>query len=190
LNEEALLDALKNGDEIAFASLVKANQDLVYNTALSMVQSAEDAEDIVQEVFIKVFQSINTFKSEAKLSTWLYRITITKCLDKIKHNKRKKRFAFITNLFSTENKVDKHTSEFLHPGVQIENKERSAVLFKAISQLPANQKIAFTLQKVEGLNQQKIAEVMDTSIASVEAYLHRAKQNLRRQLANYYKSEG
>ncbi len=172
----------------AFNQLVEAYQHMVYNTALSIVQQQQEAEDIAQEVFIQVHQSIKHFKGEAKISTWLYRITITKSLDWQRHKKRKKRFAFIENLFGSNNEVQHEASDFFHPGIASENKEQSAILFKAINELADNQKIAFVLNKVEGLSYQEVADVMNVTVASVEAYLHRAKQNLRKQLETYYKS--
>jgi RNA polymerase sigma factor (sigma-70 family) len=186
LNEQMLIQALQQGAQQAFNQLVEAYQHMVYNVALGIVQQQEEAEDIAQEVFIQVHQSIKDFKSEAKLSTWLYRITITKSLDWQRRKTRKKRFGIIQNLFGINNEVMHEAPEFHHPGIVMENKEQAAVLFKAINLLPDNQKIAFTLNKVEGLSYQDVADVMHVTVASVEAYLHRAKENLRKQLTNYY----
>ena len=81
------------------------------------------------------------------------------------------------------------SDEFNHPGVQMENKERAAILFSYIEKLPENQKIAFTLQKVEGLSQKEISSIMKTSESAVESLLHRAKKNLQKGLQNYYKKK-
>jgi RNA polymerase sigma-70 factor (ECF subfamily) len=78
LSEWILIEQLKQGDETAFKTIVDTWQDMVYNTALGIVQNPEDAEDIAQEVFVQVYESINSFKGEAKFSTWLYKITVTK----------------------------------------------------------------------------------------------------------------
>ena len=86
MNEWTLIEKLKQGDETAFKEIVDTWQDMVYNTALGIVQNAEDAEDIAQEVFVQVYQSVSSFKGDSKFSTWLYRITITKSLD---HQRRK-----------------------------------------------------------------------------------------------------
>jgi len=90
LDERILVEQLKRGDEDAFKVIVTTWQDMVYNTALGILQSAEDAEDVAQEVFVQVYESIHTFKGESKLSTWLYRITTSKALDHIRRKKRKK----------------------------------------------------------------------------------------------------
>lgn len=186
MNDWQLIEQLKNGDEAAFKKVVELWQDMVYNTALGIVQNAEDAEDIAQEVFTQVYQSIHTFKGDAKLSTWLYKITCSKALDHLRKGKRKKRFGFVRSLFGENNEVTVHLPDFYHPGVVLDNKENAAVLFKAVAQLPENQKIAFTLNKIEGLSYQEISEVMDTTVAAVESLLQRAKLNLRKWLKEFY----
>jgi len=187
LNEWILIEQLKQGDQSAFKKIVEAWQDLVYNTAIGIVQNAEDAEDVAQEVFVQAYESIHHFKGESKLSTWLYRITISKSMDHIRRKNRKKRFAFVKNLFTDQNEAVIHPPDFNHPGVILDNREKSATLMKAVTQLPENQRIAFTLHKIEGLSYQEIAEIMETSVSSVESLMHRAKTNLKKSLENFYK---
>jgi len=161
-------------------------QDMVYNTALGILQNAEDAEDVTQEVFIQVFESVASFKEESKFSTWIYRITVSKAMDHIRKKKRKKRFAFIQSLYGKNDETIIDPPDFFHPGVSMENKENAAVLFKAMTQLPPNQKTAFTLNKIEGLSYIEIGEVMNLSVSAVDALLHRAKSNLKKILKDYY----
>lgn len=186
MSEWILIEQLKQKDESAFKTIVETWQDLVFNTAIGIVQNSEDAEDVAQEVFVQVFESVSSFKGESKFSTWIYRITITKAMDHIRRKKRKKRFAFIQSLFGLNNEVLHDPPDFHHPGINLDNKERAAVLFKAIEKLPENQKIAFTLHKIEGLSYQEVSVVMNSSISSVESLLHRAKNNLKKNLWNYY----
>jgi RNA polymerase sigma factor (sigma-70 family) len=186
LNELELIQQLRAGDEQAFKTLVANYQDLVYNTALGIVQNSADAEDVAQEVFIQVFRSIDQFKGDARLSTWIYRITTTKGLDHIRSRKRKKRFAFITSLFGPNDELVHEPVDFQHPGVTLDRKEQAALLFQMISQLPENQKVAFTLHKTEELSYQEIADVMQLSVSAVESLLFRARQNLRKLLEKYY----
>ena len=87
MNEWTLIEQLKQGDDAAFKTIVETWQNMVYNTAIGIVQNAEDAEDITQEVFVQVYQSISSFKGDSKFSTWLYRIAVTKSLD---HERRKR----------------------------------------------------------------------------------------------------
>jgi RNA polymerase sigma-70 factor (ECF subfamily) len=182
---EALIFKIKQGDETAFASLMELYQDMVFNTAISIVQNEADADDITQDVFVKVYQSIGSFKGESKVSTWLYCITISTALDVERKKKRKKRFAFVESIFGkTEEQIV--AVEFNHPGIALEKKESAAVLFKALKQLPEKQQIAFTLHKLEGQNYQEIAAIMDTSLYAVESLMVRAKANLQKLLQKYY----
>lgn len=188
MSEWILIDQLKQKDESAFKKIVETWQDMVFNTVLGIVQSAEDAEDVAQEVFVQVYESIHSFKGESKFSTWLYRIAITKSMDHLRRKKRKKRFAFVQSLFGANNEVVHDPPDFHHPGVTLDNKEKSAVLFKAIEKLPQNQKTAFVLHKIEGISYQQISEIMNTSVSSIESLLHRAKINLKKNLTEYYQN--
>ena len=185
-NEEELIKKLQQGEQEAFKKVIDLYQDMVYNTIISIVQNEADAEDITQEVFIQVYQSVGSFKGNAKFSTWLYRITIAKSLDNEKRKRRKKRFAFIQRLFGEDGEAQYHPVEFNHPGVILDNKEKAGELFKAMQKIPDNQRIAFTLNKIEGLNNNEIAEVMNTTFYAVESLLARAKANLKKELKTYY----
>jgi RNA polymerase sigma-70 factor (ECF subfamily) len=180
LNEHELIQGLRNGDETAFRFLVENYQDRIYNTALGIVNNAEDAEDVAQEVFIQVHRSIGSFKGESKLSTWMYRIATTRALDLLRSRKSKKRFGMLQRLFGEGNEPVVEIPDFNHPGVALDRKENAAKLFKAIAQLPENQKAAFTLHKLEDLSYQEISEVMKTSVPAVESLMHRARQNLKK----------
>ncbi len=184
--EAELVKNLQQGEQQAFSAVVELYQRMVYNTCLGIVQNESDAEDITQEVFVQVYQSVGGFKGQSKLSTWLYRITISKSLDFEKSRKRKKRFAFVQSLFGENGEAKYHPVEFNHPGVVLDNKERASELFKALQQIPNKQRIAFTLNKMEGLNNQEIADVMGTSFYAVESLLARAKLSLQKKLKNYY----
>ena len=180
MNEQELIQGLRNGDETAFKFLVDTYQDRIFNTAISIVQNAGDAEDVAQEVFIQVYRSIHSFKGESKLSTWLYRIATTRALDLLRSRKSKKRFGFMQRLFGEGNEPIFEVPDFNHPGIALEKKEDAARLFKAIKQLPDSQKTAFTLHKLEDLSYKEVSEVMKTSVPAVESLMHRAKLNLRK----------
>ncbi|HET7119090.1 MAG TPA: RNA polymerase sigma factor [Hanamia sp.] len=186
-DERELIALLKKKDREAFKTIVETWQDMVYNTALGLLQNAEDAEDTAQEVFMQVYESIDSFKEESKFSTWLYRITVSKSLDHIRKKKRKKRFAFIQSLYGKNDELLIDPPDFFHPGVSLENKESATILFKAIEKLPGKQKTAFVLNKIEGLSYNEIGEIMKLSDSAVDALLQRAKKNLQLILKNYYK---
>ena len=176
--EKQIIEGLKNKDENIFKFLVEKYKDKVYNTVLSILQNTEDAEDIAQEVFIQVYTSINNFRGNSSLSTWIYRISITKSFEKIRFKKRKKRFAFLINLFNKKNETIE-IPDFYHPGVILEQKENSKILFQAIENLNEKQKKTYILHNIEGLSYKKISKITGLSIASIESLIHRAKKKLK-----------
>lgn len=161
---------------------------MVYNTVLGFIRNAEDAEDVTQNVFIRVFETVNGFKQQSKLSTWIYRISVNESLDFIRSRNRKKRWAMITSLFGANNELLHQVSHNDHPGIITENKEKAAILFAAIDKLPDSQKTAFLLQKTQDRSQYEIAEIMQLSEGAVESLLTRAKANLKKLLISYYTS--
>lgn len=180
---------LFTANEKAFRDFIQEHQPRVYNTALNILQNEQDAEEITQDVFVEAYNKAHTFKGESQVSTWLYRITTNKCIDHIRSKKRKKRFALLTQLFHDSGEPISDASDFVHPGVVAENKEKAAVLYKAIEQLPETQKVAFLLSETGGLNYGEISEILGTSVSSIESLLFRARKNLRKTLADYYKKE-
>lgn len=174
-------------DDPEFKALYEKHEAMVYNLCLKYLQNVEDAEDVTQEVFITIHNSLHQFKGESKISTWIYRIAVTRSLEFLRAKNRKKRFAFFQNIFSNEKgEVKIEAFHFIHPGVELENKERAAILFAAIDKLPESQKTAFILSKLEDLSYAEIASVMKVSVPSVESLLFRAKQNLQKILGDYY----
>ena len=154
---------------------------MVYNVSLNYLQNVEDAEEITQDVFIQLHSSLHKFKEKSTLKTWIYRITINKCLDFIKHKNSQKRF-FIFGKKSQNELEILNVSNFEHPGIQMENKENAAILLAVINQLPSNQKTAFLLSKFDGLSNPEISEIMNLSISSIESLVFRAKNTLKDKL--------
>jgi RNA polymerase sigma-70 factor (ECF subfamily) len=191
LLEEKFINELRQGTRKAYSQLIDDYEHKVFATCISFMPNKEDAEDIAQEVFVEVFKSIQKFKGNSKLSTWIYRITTNKCLEFIRKKNTKKRFAYMQSIFGNEIPFDKtnYFTEFNHPGVLLENKEKSATIFKAINQLPESQKVVFTLHKVDGKSYNEISEITEKSVSSVESLMFRAKKNLQQQLEYYYKNE-
>ena len=191
MTENEFIEGLRNHNANAYGKLLDDFQQKVFATCISFVPNKEDAEDIAQDVFVEVFKSINKFKGDSKLSTWIYRITTNKCLEFIRKKNTKKRFAFIESIMGNAIPMDKTTyfTEMNHPGVILENKEKSETLFFAINQLPDAQKVVFTLHKVDGKSYQEISDITGKSLSSVESLMFRAKKNLRKLLESYYKND-
>ncbi|MTE27465.1 MULTISPECIES: RNA polymerase sigma factor [Winogradskyella] len=191
MTETEFIKELQLKSTAAYSKLVDDFQQKVFGTCMSFVPNVEDAEDIAQDVFVEVFNSISKFKGESKLSTWIYRITTNKCLEFIRKKNTKKRFAFMQSITGNAIPIDKtnYFTEINHPGILLENKELNATLFKAISSLPESQGVIFTLHKVDGKSYQEIAEITNRTLSSVESVMFRAKKNLQKLLEDYYKNE-
>lgn len=185
-----LIQRMNNAEQAAYSEFVKIFGSKVYNTVLGILQNREDAEDLTQEIFVSIFKSIHQFRGDSKLTTWIYRITVSKCYEFLRKKNTKKRFVIFH-----QQKEDQELSpldtipDFEHPGIQLEKKEMSRILFAAIAKLPENQKTAFVLSKIEILSYAEIAEVMGLTVSSVESLLFRAKQNLQKLLRDYYEKK-
>ena len=192
LEDKEFLNDLKAQKHDAFKRLLDEYQGLVFNTCLSFVPNAQDAEDVAQEVFVEVYRSISKFKGGSKLSTWLYRIAVNKSLEFIRKKNTKKRFGFKISLSSGGTPLDNtsYFSEFDHPGVLLEQKEQKALIFKAINTLPEAQRIVFTLYHIDGLPYSDIEVITVRSISSVESLLFRARKRVKAQLTSFFKKEG
>jgi RNA polymerase sigma-70 factor (ECF subfamily) len=163
-----------------FDALFTTYKKMVYNLALQYVQNVEDAEEITQDVFVAIHHSLNTFKQNAEVSTWIYRIAINKSLDFLKAKKRKKRFGFIVSIFEHQETMQTHA--FNHPGVELEQKQAIQLIFLALNKLNDQQKTALILSKIEHKSQKEVAEIMNLTPKAVESLIGRAKNNLFKNL--------
>ena len=184
MDQPEIIERLKRGDKTVYTEVVERWQHMIYNTAISIVQNEEDAEDITQDVFITLYERVQDFREESTLSTWLYSITIRKALDLEKRKTRQKHGGFLKKIFAV--KGSDEPVNFNHPGILLDNKERATVLFSALKKLPDKQRVAFTLHKMEGLSYQQIAGIMNTSLYAIESLQVRAKNNLKKILKEYY----
>lgn len=175
-----LIDGLKNNSRDAFRFLVERYQDLVVTTCYNFLQNRDDAHDMAQEVFIEVYRSIHKFRQDAAISTWLYRIAVNKSLNHLRKNKSRQIFMPEERMHSSEGAIDNLAEpDFTKPyEKEAEYVRRARMLHKAIDELPANQKTAFTLHKFNNLPYKEIASVMELSLTAVESLIHRAKKNL------------
>lgn len=180
--EEDWIKALKAGNKEAFDALLNEFKDRVFNTCLGFVRNQQAAEDLAQEVFIEVYLSLDQFEGRSKLSTWIYRIAVTKSLEHLRHAKRKKRFAPITRIFQGDQGESEWLPAHSHPGLELENKELGEQIFKVIDNLPENQKTAFVMHVIEGYSYQEIADILESSVSSIESLIFRARQKLRKKL--------
>ena len=174
---------LKSGDENSFARLVSMYRKQVVNLCYKFLLNRRDAEDVSQEVFIAVFHSIKHFREEAGLGTWIYRITVSKCLDELKSRSRKKRIIALGKTLGLET-VARWVSGPDRADKPLEEKEDLELLEKALEKLNDSQRIALTLSKIEGYDHARIAEVMQVSPTAVDSLVYRARQNLKKIMAS------
>ena len=180
VNETELIQGLCEHDEAAFRYLVEEYRNKVYSTMVNILQDQEEAEDGAQEVFIQVFESIRSFKNESLLSTWIYRITARKALDKLRRRKTRMRIQTLLPWWMPQEKHKAGT--FYHPGATLEHKEKMAALFQAMKTLPERQRIALTLIRIQGMSYEEATEVMELSVKAIESLVSRGKENLEKQL--------
>ncbi len=171
----SLVRRAAEGDELAFEELVKKYQKPVLNIIYRYTGDYDQAEDIAQEVFFKVWQKIKTFKGRSKFSTWLYRIVVNQCLDYRRKNKEE--------LISLDKKWEGgKTPEALTVELDSPPEKKVEIVRKAIQELPESQRIALILSKFEARPYQEIAEIMGISLAAVESLIYRAKDKLKNRL--------
>ncbi len=183
-----LLANIALGSEAALAELYAVFKNRVYNTALSFLQDTAEAEEVTQDVFVKIYQSAARFEGKSAVSTWIYRITVNQSLSRLSYRNRQKRFGWIVRIAQEDRPLQPNIDipHFDHPGVLLEQKENARMLFKAIESLPEQQKTAFILSFIEELPRQEVATVMDVSLKAVESLLQRAKVNLRKKLDDFH----
>lgn len=181
MQDQELVLKIKERDGQAIQLLVSLYKSKVLNTCYRFLLNKEDAEDAAQEVFIEVVQSIDSFRGNSALSTWIYRIAVSKSLDEIKKRKRKKRISSIGRVLHLDEVVAWLTTGKGADAI-IQEKQSLQQIYELLDQLPDNQRIAFTLSKIEGYTNTEIAEILKTSNSIVETYLYRAKVKLRSKL--------
>jgi len=176
MSDEQLIKEITAGNDAAFRTLMEKYQRQLFRTVMGFVHTKEDAEDITQEVFIRVYQSLHTFQGESEFSTWLYRITVNMSLNFLRSNRKKRLLQSLEALFTLR-------SEEKNPLEELESAERDRRIRQAIDSLPERQRMAFILSRYEELPQKKIAAVMNRSEGAVEQLLQRAKENLQKKLS-------
>ncbi len=185
------LEALQNGDQAEFARVVEAYSGYIYRLALKMLQNPQDAEDVLQETFIKAFHALPKFQGQSKISTWLYRIATNEALMFLR-KKRPDSISVEANL-QDDNDEDKKPLQIVDwcclPENELVSDEARQHLDDSITQLPESLRLAFLLRDVEGLSTRETAEALEISETAVKTRLHRARLSLRENLTAYYQGQ-
>ncbi len=180
--DELLVDNFQNGDEKAFVTIVNRYKHRLTRLAWSVVHNEEDAMDVVQESFIKVYRKLHSFRGSSKLYTWLYRIVMNHSIDYV----RKRPSAVIVPVDEMlREPASKDKS--MRPDINLLNKELNKKIFEAVDELPEKQKKTVLLREVEDLSYNEIAEIMGCSVGTVMSRLYYARERLRIILEPYVK---
>jgi RNA polymerase sigma-70 factor (ECF subfamily) len=187
ISEELDLSALRRKEKGAFAKLVAAHSDQIYRLALKMLGNEQDAEDVLQDTFIKAFKNIDTFEGRSKISTWLYRIALNEALMHIRKR--------TTGLVDIDAGIEIDEGEVIPrqivdwcclPEKELMGSETREAINQAITFLSAANRAAFLLRDVEGLSTQEAAEVLEISESALKVRLMRARLELRERLTEYF----
>ena len=180
--EAALIARCVAGDEAACADLVAAHQRTVFNLAFHLLGDRDEALDLSQEVFLRVFRTLSRFRGQSALRTWIYRIVVNQARNRQRWWRRRRR----TDLVSLDDHLERcgdleATGEVL-PDRLLASKETAARIWAAMEQLPFDQRTALVLREVDGLRYEEIAFSLDVAVGTVKSRLTRARQALREEL--------
>ncbi|MEN6622360.1 MAG: sigma-70 family RNA polymerase sigma factor [Smithella sp.] len=184
------MSLIAEGDNEAFTILIRRHQDHVLNLIYRFFKDRDQAEDLAQEVFVRVWQGSKSYRATAKFSTWLYRITANLCLDEIKSIRYRLTFLSIFNKDNPSEIIEETNLYIDHtpsPEELIIDREENDMILNFLQALPVNQRMAFILKRFENLSYEEISQTMECSVSSVESLLVRAKKTLQKKIAHQKK---
>ncbi len=186
--ERSLLRRLRERDERAFRELVMQHRDRVYNICYRMMGNRSEAEDVAQEVFIAVFKTIDSFREESKFSTWLYRVSVNHCKNRIKYLARRHdrdRDELDENSAGANGAILGNPVRAAQPDRALESVQMEEVLREAVNSLDEEHRIVVVLRDIEDLSIEEICEITDLPDGTVKSRLHRARLALRKKLQKH-----
>lgn len=183
-----LLDRVQAGDRAAFEALVGRYQSKVYRLAVGLTHNDHDAEEILQEVFLKVYQNLAEFERKSAFSSWLYRIALNATYMKLRERKGKT----LVPLDSATGQIEEASMEANHdwsdrPDDQLHTSEAMAIIEQAVEKLPDEFKSVLILRDIEGFSNEEAGEILDLTVPAVKSRLHRARLILRQRLDLFYR---
>lgn len=187
MSDEELIDRILEGDEEAFGALLERYHVKVINVCLGILHNRSDAEDAAQEVFIQVFQSIDGFRRQSALSTWIYRIAVNKSINHLRKSRNRANILTVDPAGGFGDISGQYPAAGKTPADILLTNEMRRTIRRAMDSLPEKQRVAFALHKYEDLSYKEIAETMGLSLPAVESLIHRAKKNLQKKLTRFQK---
>ena len=183
----ALVHACKSGNAAAFEELVKRYDTKLFRIAQHITHNREDAQDAVQEAFLKVFRKLTQFQENSQFSTWLTRITVNESLMKLRKQRHNKEFSIDNNFESEDHSLTSELADWarnpeeLYRGFELRN-----ILRSELQELQPGLRVVFVLRDIEGLSTEETAEVLESTPVAVKARLWRARLKLRERLSKYF----
>lgn len=187
LNDLELIARFTKGCTVSYEELVNRYETKVHNLAMRLTRNAEDAEEVLQDVFVTVYRKIEGFEGKAKFSSWLYRITVNAAFMKLRKRKQDQSISLDDMLPHIQNKAITQRNAFgaRSDSLALNNEIRDA-LEQAISKLPEDYRAVFILRDIDGLSNKEVGEILSLSIPAVKSRLHRSRLMLRRRLRRFY----
>src|ERR1700746_4096975 len=190
-DELALVQAAKKGDVSAFEELVRRYDRNVFRIAQHITQNREDAEDVVQDAFLKAYSNLEQFQGQSKFYTWLVRIAVNEALMKLRRRRPERTVSLDEEVKTEDDSVPREVADWSpNPEQQYTQAELREILDKTIHGLPATFRTVFVLRDVEGLSTEETAEALDLSVPAVKSRLLRARLQLRERLNKYFQRRG
>jgi RNA polymerase sigma-70 factor, ECF subfamily len=178
--ERELLNKAKKGDVEAFEQLIEGCQKKVFNIALRMIGNYEDASELAQEVFIKIFKSIKNFREDSLFSTWVYKVTTNICIDELRRRKNRKVISLDEEIITQDGSISRQVEDLSPtPQMQVEKKELKKIVNEAIKELSEEHRAMIIMREIQGFSYEEIAQILKCPEGTVKSRINRARNQLR-----------
>lgn len=186
LDERSLLEHIRNGDEASFELLVKEHSGKIIALAWRLIGHRDDAEDLAQEAFLRLYRSLGEFRGDSRVSTWLYKTTTRLAIDYLRRERLKRKLFFFRSNDESQDPIDLASAPNENPALAAQTHQAMQRLRLSLGKLSPRQQTIFMLRHYEGLPLKVIAEHLNLEIGTVKAHLHRAVNHLRKDLKDYH----
>lgn len=183
-NVQEIINRIKEGDQAAFRELVEAYRQSAFSLAFRIVCDEEEARDVVQESFIKIWIKIGTYDPSQKFTTWMYRIITNNAIDKVRQLKRRR----LVSIEKVQGRIEKKNAG--STGNDYENAEIARLITHLAEGLPEKQQLVFILRDIQGVDSGEVEKILDLSADSVKSNLYHARKAIREKLVRYDLYEG
>ena len=185
-DERAVSLFVESGDEEAFNQIVNRYRDIIYGYAMKLTRSPDDAEEILQDVFLILVEKLHTFRGNSKFSTWLYRIIVNACYMHVKHTNRKRDHEVSVDSYeSPDHPAASVKSETIGPDEALLRRERMKLINEATDELSESNRLIFRLKEIEGFSNKEVGKVVGISVSAVKSRILRTRLYLRKKLVDY-----